>query len=63
MLSAEDLKKIEDIRRFVADQGVTRLDIDISGVCDKPRIHMYFTLPSSQKHTEAQAPSEGPPQS
>jgi hypothetical protein len=52
MLNAEDLRKLENIRQFVADQGVTRLDIDISGICDNPRIHMYFTLPSSQEHVE-----------
>jgi hypothetical protein len=69
MLNAEDLGKIEAIRQFVADQGMVDLNIDIVGACDgrgphmPPHIHMYFKASSSQKRTEAQAPSEGPPQS
>jgi hypothetical protein len=56
MLNAEHLKKLENIRQFVTEQGMIDLSIDI-GVCDGiPRIHMYFNVPSSQEHVEGRAP-------
>jgi hypothetical protein len=63
MVNADDLKKIENIRQFVLNQGVTKLDIDIIGIGDKPRVHMYFTIPSFQEHIECQVLSEDLPQS
>jgi hypothetical protein len=63
MLTTEDLKKLENIKQFVTDQGMTNMSIDITGVCSSTRIHMTFTVPVSQEHIEGQAPSEDPPQS
>jgi hypothetical protein len=60
MLNPRDLKKIENIKQFVADQGITNLDVDILLSKNDPRVYMYFTLPSSQGHGELQALSEGP---
>jgi hypothetical protein len=63
MLNADNLKKLENIKQFVADQGITGISVDITGVYDCPRVHMYFTIPSSQRHIGEQVSSEDPPQS
>jgi hypothetical protein len=63
MLNADDLKKLENIRQFVKDQGMTSLGIDIIGVHGIPRIHMMFTMPVSQRNTGEKVSSEDPPQS
>jgi hypothetical protein len=57
MLSTEDLKKLENIKQFVADQGMTDLSVDITGVFSNTRIHMTFRVPSSQIPQEAKEPS------
>jgi hypothetical protein len=52
-LNAQDVKKLDDIRQFVMDQGMTNLSVNIVGVYDdNSRVHVYFTAPSSQRHTE-----------
>jgi hypothetical protein len=63
MITAKDLEAIKKIKTLIAELGIAKLDIDIMGVNDNPRVHLYFTMPSSQGHTEEQAPSEDPPQS
>jgi hypothetical protein len=59
VLTTEDLQKLEHIKQFVTDQGMTNLSIDITGVCSSTRIHMTFTVPSSQRRIDGQAVSVG----
>jgi hypothetical protein len=63
MLNAEDLRKLESIRQFVADQGMTDISVDITGVCGHTRLHMTFSTHSPQISVEGQGSSEDPPQS
>jgi hypothetical protein len=52
-LNAKDLKKLNDIRQFVMDQGMTNLSVNIVGVYDdNSRVHVCFTVPPAQGHTE-----------
>jgi hypothetical protein len=63
MLNAEDLKKLDSVRRFVADQGMEDINVDITGVCGHTRVHMTFSTPSSQMPVDRRVSSEDPPQS
>jgi hypothetical protein len=64
MLTAEDLKKLEDIRQFVADQGMVDAKMDILGADKKaPYVNFTFYLPFPRTPEDTKQSSSDVPQS